>query len=313
VDGRRRAVAWTGVALGLGLLAKAFFLTAVPAVASVLAWSAWKRRIGLLPAAGALALAPAISGWWYVRNLSLTGSVSGVLQDAALRHLSLPARLRRAGEVRWLSALDSTFFSHIWMGGWSFLQVRAWIYHFFAVVALLAAMGLAAAWVRKDPARRYIAAMAAIFFFFCSGLAYHVLLTFLAGGSSSTAGWYLCAVVVPETVLAAAGLRALSPLRARPYVLGGAALAIALLDLYGILFVAVPYYTGLTGHKPGGFLEAFHWIALARTGMAEMLRRIAVDKPAYLPPAVIIAAAGAYFVATAALAALALTAEIREK
>jgi 4-amino-4-deoxy-L-arabinose transferase-like glycosyltransferase len=310
VDGRRGAALWMGAAFGLGLLAKGLFLCAVPAAAAVLAWAMWKGRLRLRSAVASLGLAVAISAWWYARSLRITGSLSGSPQDAALRHVPVFERLCRLTEVDWRTALDSTFLSHIWFGGWSFLQLRAWIYHFFAVLAVLAAVGLGVAWIRLAPARRHLFALASIYLFFCAGLAYHALTTYLANGMSSTAGWYLCAVVVPEAVLAAVGLRALAPARVQAYTVGVVACALALLDLYGMLFVALPYYTGLIGHKPNGSLEAFHFARLAETGLGEVLRRVATNKPAFIGPAAVGAAACAYIAATAAVAAIALVAEV---
>jgi 4-amino-4-deoxy-L-arabinose transferase-like glycosyltransferase len=309
VEGGDGAVLWAGLVVGLGLLTKAFFLAAVPPFVAVVAWAVWKRRTPLRSALGAFGLAAAISAWWYARNLRITGSFSGIIQDAALRHVPIMERLRHAARVNWWTALDSTFFSHIWFGGWSFLQLRAWIYHFFAIVAVLAALGLAAAWVRQPRTRGRLSALAAVYVFFCAGLAYHVLMTFLVSGISSSAGWYLCAVVVPETILAAAGLRTLAPSGTRPYVIGGVALAFALIDLYGMFFVAIPYYTGLLAHKPSGSLEAFHWAALFQMGLGELLRRLATNKPAWVGPAGVAATACLYAAATITLAAKALVAE----
>jgi hypothetical protein len=155
--------------------------------------------------------------------------------------------------VNWLAALDSTFFSHIWFGGWSFLQLRAWIYHVCALVAVAAAVGLAVVWRGRVPARRHLAVLLSLWALFCAGIAYHVLLTYLANGISSSAGWYLCAVLIPELVLLAAGLRVFAR-----RAMGAVAVALAALDLYGMLLVALPYYTGLIAHRPNGMLEAFH-------------------------------------------------------
>jgi hypothetical protein len=95
--------------------------------------------------------------------------------------------------------------------------------------------------------------LASIWVLFCGGLAYHVLLTYLANGISSSAGWYLCSVIVPEMLLIAAGLRPFARQSMRAVAIG-----LAALDLYGMLFVALPYYQGLIAHRPNGMLEAFH-------------------------------------------------------
>jgi 4-amino-4-deoxy-L-arabinose transferase-like glycosyltransferase len=312
VDGRRAAVLWLGAVLGLGLLTKAFFLTVVPVVVAILILAVWKGRTRWPAAAGSLALAAAISMWWYWRNLRITGSFSTALQDAGLRHMPLAERLRHAGDVNWFAALDSTFFSHIWFGGWSFLQLRAWIYHVFAWVAVLAVLGVAVAWFRNWPSRRHLSVLAGIYVLFCVGVAYHVLLTFLVNGVSSSAGWYLCSVIVPEAILAAAGLRALAPRAARDCIIGGVAVGFALLDLYGMIFVALPYYTGLISHKPSGFLEAFHFGPLAAAGFTEVLQHLAVNRPGFIGPAAVAVTGIVYLAATGVLAAISLWTTRRE-
>jgi hypothetical protein len=253
VDGRRSAALWLGTAIGLGLLTKGFFLMTLPVFAGVLLFALCKRKLSRPVAALSVGLAALIPGWWYAHNLRVTGSFSTAIQDTALKGVPLGERLRHVVDVNWLAALDSTFFSHIWFGGWSFLQLRAWIYHVCALVVLAAAIGLAVVWRGGVPARRHLAVLAALWALFCAGIAYHVLLTYLANGISSSAGWYLCAVLVPEMILLAAGLRVFAR-----RAMGAVAIALAVLDLYAMLLVALPYYSGLIAHRPNGMLEAFH-------------------------------------------------------
>ena len=305
IDEKRGAIFQTGIVLGLGLLTKAFFLAAVPVVILIMVWSALRRSTHALSVIGGLALTISISGWWYARSLRLTGSLSGVMQAVALRQVPLIERLRHIRQVDWRSAANSAFLSHIWFGGWSFLQLRAWIYHFFALLAFLALLGLFVTWTKHAPVRQHLLVMAGIYGAFCAALAYHVLLTFLANGVSSSAGWYLCAVGVPEAVLASLGLWVLTPARIRPYGLGAVALSFAALDLYGMFFVAIPYYTGMIAHGPADRLAAFHWAALARIGGAEALHRLAIDKPSAIGADSLVAAGCAYVIATSALVALA--------
>jgi hypothetical protein len=295
VDGGRRAALWMGAVIGLGLLTKGFFLCAVPLMLGLLGWAMWKRGLPRRFAAGSVAVAVAIPGWWYLQNLRTSGGISTTIQDAALKHMPMSERLRHIVDVNWFTAIDSTFFSHIWFGGWSFLQVRAWIYHAFAALALLAVVGLALAWRRRNPARRYLVVLAALYMLFCGGIAYHVLLTYLANAISSSAGWYLCAVLVPEMILLATGLRVFTG-----GAVAGLAPAFALLDLYGMLFVALPYYSGVIAHRPNGMLEAFHFSRLGEIGMGGVFRRLAVNHP--YGPAVIAVAGCLYIAATIALA-----------
>jgi hypothetical protein len=179
------------------------------------------------------------------------------------------------------------------------------MYHLFAWVAVAAALGLVLAFRRNKAARPYLASMAGLYLFFCAGISYHVLLTFLANGISASAGWYLCAVIVPEALLAVAGLKAIMPERFEPLVPGALAVAVALLDVYAMVFVALPYWAGLTRHRPGGSLAAFHFSQLGGPGIWGILDRLSVNKPGFTVPATIAVSGMLYFAATAALVALA--------
>ena len=122
----RRAVA-LGCATGLALLAKAYALAALPPLGLVLLWKCRRDWRALLVPLCALAVA----GWWYARNLVTTGAISG-MQESAM----LPATFGRAvaadpAAFTGASLIDSILFSHLWLGAWSTLTVRSWIYHVF--------------------------------------------------------------------------------------------------------------------------------------------------------------------------------------
>ena len=133
---RSRALA-LGCVLGLGLLAKAYFLTALPPVAALLLWKCRRPRALLVPL-----IAFAVSGWWYIRNLFTTGTLTGMWESALLSHAGLGAQLRQAARIPWRVAIDSILLSHLYFGGWSSLTVRAWMYHLFYLLIALAAAGL---------------------------------------------------------------------------------------------------------------------------------------------------------------------------
>ncbi len=175
--------------LGMGLLTKAYFLTAIPALAVVvllrLSWHKGQKL--LLPSIFIGVLALILSAWWYLRNCLLTGAWSGLMQDVSLRNTSLLERLKQVREVDWVNAFKSTLLSHIWFGNWSFLQVRSWMYRFFQYMGALALIGLLIYGVRslfkrlpeKLPYPGSIMAMASFYIFFCVGICYHVLITFI--------------------------------------------------------------------------------------------------------------------------------------
>ncbi len=93
-----------GAALGCGLLTKAYFLTAVPAVVAVavIVLSSRNPSDAQRPAiatvavrfSAALAMSVLIAGRWYAHVHSMTGSWSGLAEDAALRQVS---RVEQAG------------------------------------------------------------------------------------------------------------------------------------------------------------------------------------------------------------------------
>ena len=233
---RRSAVA-VGVLLGLGLLTKAYFLTAIPAVVILMLvrrapWRSWLAILGL-PAA--------IAGWWYARAWLTTGSISGWSEAANLRGLPLAELFYRAAALSWLHAVDAIFNSYLWFGGWSFLTLRSWMYRIFAALFLYAAVRAVLGF------RRDLLPAALIFCWFSIGMAYNVVVTFSNHGISASTGWYFYAVL-PASIL----------LVARRDVLLTAALAFAALDLYSMNIVALPYYTGLLAHRAGGGIPAFH-------------------------------------------------------
>jgi len=242
----------TGGLLGLGLLIKASFLTAVPALACASVFSFVRASRAAL----ACAIAAALSSWWYWRNYRLTGSWSGLQQVVASGDTSMWSVLGAIPRVDWLRYFDIAWMSHIWHGNWSFLQLRSWMYRVFAALAIAAIVGLLLKLRREEAGAKNVAVLAAVYGFFWLGLCYHEL-CFHMLGLSSGAGWYLYAVVVAEILLGVAGLEALCAPRWRGWVSPVCAGLFALLDLYATHFVLLPYYTGQTAHKAGGALAAF--------------------------------------------------------
>ncbi|MBZ5729136.1 MAG: hypothetical protein LAP87_29690 [Acidobacteriia bacterium] len=299
----RRALS-LGAVLGLGLLAKAYFLAALPPVFLLLAWKCRRDRHALLvPLATA-----AIAGWWYVRNLLTTGAASGMWESATLPNATFFDQIRQITRIHWGVVVDSIMFSHLWLGSWSTLTVRSWMYHLLYLLIALAAAGLA--WdalrpVRTSQTRARLPAFSVLAMFFVAfwmGQLYHAITLFMVWGIATTLGSYLYAVVTAEVALSVAGLRALVPLAARSLVAPFGVAIFALLDLYTIHFICLPYYAGLIAHRPGGFLATFH---VGGAGLAEVLARLHAFKSSLLSEPFLAALWIAYLGATAALAAIA--------
>jgi 4-amino-4-deoxy-L-arabinose transferase-like glycosyltransferase len=291
----RRWWLWTGVALGLGLLTKAYFLTALAAVLAIGLWR--RRRTAVAQAAAACAVAVAIGGWWYVQIHAMTGTVSGQIQDTWSAGGSRWAALRT---VDWWQAADTLLLSYVWFGAGNFLQVRSWMVHFFGWAAAVSAVGL----TRKAGERSVVVMVAFLGAFLCS-LAYHVVVTHLLIQQSMSNGWYLYALVFAEVPLALMGLRALAPAKLGHWLAPCGALSFAALDLFGMTFLLAPYGLGLIGHVGGGRVPAFRWSQLSGLAPGELVERMAANRP-YLPSGEWFAAAWAVYVcATLGLVAIA--------
>ncbi len=315
--GRRGTALLLALALGVGLLTKAYFLTAIPALGALLIFGfllgRGADRAAALTGTAATGAALILSGWWYWRNHTLTGSWSGLMQDVTLRNVTLVELLRKVPQVDWRNALDSTFLSHIWFGAWSFLQVRYWIYHAYRFAALLALLGLLVFAVRALLGRgvpgvllsspKQLLILGSIYGFFWLGLFYHVLITFATSGQSSSAGWYLYCMVVVEVVLMTAGLLFLSPERLRRWVVPAATTSFGLLDIYTVHFLFIPYYTGLIAHKANGALEVFVPGQVSHAGFWNVLDRLRESKACF-PAPLMLAVWVLYLAATFFLAGL---------
>ena len=264
-----------GAALGLGLLTKAYFLTAVPAVILLLLYryrKAWTAGLTTC------ATAAAIAGWWYVRNVVTTGTFSGLAEAVTLRDRSVTALLPAIVHVPWLRAVDVILVSHLYFCGWSSLTVRSWMYHVFFAIAMLAACCLI-----THLRRPAVAWLAAVYGFFWLGQLYNVVFLYLTKGLAGSMGWYMYAVVACEVVLCAVAFRRwrVWPLTLGTFLFGS-------LDLYGIHWLAIPYYTGIIGHKANGALGALHMAQFQAVGLGEVFDRLAANKPALLSQPVLI-------------------------
>jgi 4-amino-4-deoxy-L-arabinose transferase-like glycosyltransferase len=304
-----------GIILGAALLAKAYMLAFIPLLPLVLLPERLRRRPGIVSASKGMAIACAIAaviaGWWYVATWRDTGTLSGEQVEVSAARFGYAGKLIAVQSINWIRVLDSAAATHIWTGGWSFLNVRSWIYRVFECVAALATIGLAFLLVRlgirsrrrklTPPAACFFLAVAA-FALFCSGLAYSAVGRYLTQGVFSALGWYLYAVAGVEFVLLASGFTGLVGTRRSGACVAGAALLACVFDLYTAHFVSIPYYTGLVAHLPSGAVASFHPAAVLKNiGVQEMIARFAANKPA--APSLLITLWAAYVCVTIGLLA----------
>ena len=263
-----------GAVLGLGLLTKAYFLTAVPAVGLLLIY---KYGRAWLAALTTTVTTVAIAGWWYVRNVVTTGTLSGLAEPVMLGDRSVTALLPAVFQIPWVRAVDVILVSHLYFCGWSSLKVRSWMYHVFFAVALLAALGLIA-----QLRRPMVLWLVAVYGFFWLGQFYNVLLQYLTKGLAGSMGWYMYSVVACEVVLCAVAFgRRVSAVAAGTILFG-------LLDLYGMHWLAIPYYAGIIGHRANGVLPAVQIGEFRTFGLEAMIGRLAANKWAPMSQPVLI-------------------------
>lgn len=304
----RRTGMLAGIALGLGLLTKAYFLTAVAALGVLYMrriWTAKEKRAVVLHAVATFGIALLIAGWWYIRNRVTTGTWSGLTESVILRQYTWRQFLDGIGHVRWGGAIDAILQTHVWFGGSSSLVVRSWMYHLLFLVAAIAAVGVASVFWRPTVVRRSsLYTLLAFYGSFWVGQLYNVLLLFLSKGWSTSMGWYMYCVVAAEIPLLVVGLHSLLPMRGRAWVLSALILCLTALDLYTVHFVSIPYYTGLIAHRPSGSLAAFHLAQLHQIGLPEVLNRLCVNKAFWLKPTTLGALWACYAAATMILIGL---------
>jgi hypothetical protein len=235
-----------------------------------------------------LATAIVISGWWYGRNLTLSHSLTGEQFEVAAQGASLFQVIPR---VNWMRAADFSFLSHIWLGNWSFLVVRSWMYHLFAVAAAAAAIGLIMRLVRRPNSDLLL--LCGIYLSFVAALAYHSARAFQIEGFAGALGYYLFPIVTAEAILAVAGLGPIAP---------AGVVCFAAVELFGMCFYAIPYYTGFIAHLPNGALPTLRLAQLQNGGWQTLLARLTVNKPPFLTAPVMAALAVLFLGATLILA-----------
>ena len=249
-----------------------------------------------------------LAGWWYVRNLLLTGSVSGEQTDAAMQQMPWSSRLTSLAGVQWWRALDTLFFSHIFIGGWSFLTVRAWMYHALGTLWALAMVGVVFGLVAGQSGLRgnHVAAgprgslgmLTLLEAGLLASLAYHTLVTFAVLHGSTTNGWYLYSLAAAECLLIPWGLAFWLGERWRAAVFPALAGLFAALDVFAMHVYLLPYYTGLTAHSPQGMVKGWNLFRAGVDGWGTLFARLTVNKPEVLNTAVFVGLWGMYFAAT---------------
>jgi hypothetical protein len=219
-----------GLALGLGLLTKAYFLAFLPLLIL-------RRRFS------SLAVAIGIGGWWYWRTFRLTGTLTGEGLDVASKNLGWTVKLAAYGKVHWLSAIDTALWTHIWNGAWSFYTVKSWMYRVFEAVFAIVLIMVIYALLRR-PLGRFkgrLALLLSLEVLFIAGISYQTVSIFLVKGISFAPGWYFYALIVAEALIISSGMLILAGRRRVLPAMGVLIGLFAALDVYSALVLAKHY------------------------------------------------------------------------
>ena len=268
-----------GLIIGLGLLTKAYFLAflpLIPALALALAFlrqnserkgassreHPWKTQF--TRAALALLISIALGAPWYARMERLTGSLSGEKNAAAIAQQGIAAKLAAALQINWARIVYEQVYSQIWVGGWSFLRVRLWMYAVFELVGLICAAGLIVYAIRRIRRGRVewmslaVAMLFATLILFEPGLFYQALAVYMTDHQAFGPGWYFYVLLVPQLLLLAVGAWALFGKFGAARLAACATFLAVALNLYTMHLLLMPYYTGLIAHTPNGAFRPGH-------------------------------------------------------
>jgi 4-amino-4-deoxy-L-arabinose transferase-like glycosyltransferase len=223
-----------------------------------------------------------VLGWpWYIVNYRFSGAITG-LPETVLGHTTVATSLQALWMLDWRNFVVVLRASHIWIGNWSLLGVRSWMYE---VISWLFCLGLLG-FIRK-PARfldRTIRPLALLYIVFIAALIYYATQVFLHKGVTVAEGWYLTSFISIESILFVAGAYALLGARGQGrWLVSSLSLCCMALVVYSGLFVALPYYSGITHHNPSGGLASFHPAMSDFTLMASRLMRYQPGIPHVLP------------------------------
>jgi 4-amino-4-deoxy-L-arabinose transferase-like glycosyltransferase len=257
-----------GCLLGLGLLTKAYFLSAVPVLLLIVLLrrlrgestsKVWGFEMFLLLLPPAL-----LAGWWYWKYLAY-GTFSGLSRTGTISSLPLSAWIKALPHLRLGQSGKAIFQLHLWAGNWSVRGVSESLYQLFGVVYALCGLGIIRLYVKNRlvddlesdqdrESRRYLMISTYFFLSFLAGLFYLQWVYAVAGTfidrqffvHLGSGGWYLNVLLPVEATLVFLGIRGL----VGKQMSRGASLTVlvlfALLDQIALWSRQIPYYAGLS-------------------------------------------------------------------
>jgi len=198
-----------GVALGLGLLTKAFFAPISLGAAAYLAFLAWRNATPVKAVLGftVLGVALAIGGGWYVHQYAVSHDLTGGGDFVALRRsggltAGLAAHADPAALVRGFAAMAATL---VWTGSWSLAKPPE-ILILGPLLLILIPLATWTSRLRRLPPLAWspLFLVGPLFLSLC----YHVVAYLaLTGAGASTPGYYLHILAAPLAFAVSLGWR----------------------------------------------------------------------------------------------------------
>ncbi len=300
-----------GLSIGAALLTKTYFLALLPWAAfvlvSILLRDRRQRKAAGWQLAATMATSLVIAGWYYQRVWMLTGTLTGEQNDvgAQASHMWWADAVAR---MPWRRVFDFMAVSYIWIGNWSYLGVRSWMYRVVELVFVLALLGIVLQFVRARnslPAAKSICILAMPGVLLLAGLCFQCVQSFRGSGKPGTMGYYLLCFVAAETIVLLVGLFRLLPDRYRLFAIPVLAILFNALEQFGTTFVLLPYYAGVIQHVSGGQVHALRISQLAHGGASRIFENLLANKPAFLTAPELMIMMALSFVAAVALVSIA--------
>jgi hypothetical protein len=272
----------------LGILTKAYFLSAIPAVLMIFAYTGREKRQWrpfLAHFLLILVIAGAISGWWLTRNYQLYGNLAGMQEITLTRSVSSMQRAKDAWLVPWREDITSTLKQHIWIGNNSYISLSRTVYFTGYAIIALAVLGMLKLCARGVIRENKVGLLVLLttYGFFCLGVLYHMAANFaLTGKTGGTGGWYMYAAVVPETILLTIGIDHILAVKWMPLAQVVLIAYAATLDFLAVFCKSLPFYAGF-------FISNFHLQHLPQlyqpAAFTAMVAHLALNKADFVTPA----------------------------
>jgi Predicted membrane protein (DUF2142) len=202
-----RRVVWPvalGVTLGLGLLAKAFYLMIVVSIGLFLLVRLWcvrhdktAWRCGWRNGFIVLVLSVAIGGGWYAYNFVVNGDLFGDAESIALVNNGGVLGPMWVGLKQYFSLyllmrnIVALFVSWVWAGTWSYVRMAPPLYAPLLLLVILTCGAFIATLLRRSRISDPSWLPVILYAVFASPLFFHVLVVVAHNGEGGTGAWYL--------------------------------------------------------------------------------------------------------------------------